>query len=139
MNLDWLRLCKIDPSHRPASLRHGPLRADQFYFVSQSPNSQNLPARRIPVLYLAVSAARYSFEKILKEDVDLRLASERRYRFAPLDLYEADQLSLPWNGTPGSTDGSGRYMAPAYFDRLLQKLEKALGDRPIKFILGLCT
>ena len=79
LNFGWLRLCQIDLSSHPAHMGQGfvgqsaPLR---FGFVSQSQNSQNLPAhgifffglsaapiKRIFLLYLLLSGCLFGNEK----------------------------------------------------------------------------
>jgi hypothetical protein len=50
VNLDWLRLCRIDPPPHPSRQGKGLVARNatlRFGFVSQNPNSQNLTGRSI--------------------------------------------------------------------------------------------
>lgn len=72
MNLDWLRLGQIDPLRHPSRFGKGFLARIaklRFCFVSQSPNSQNLPARGRAVSCVVFDESRRSILLVKRRDI----------------------------------------------------------------------
>jgi hypothetical protein len=91
VNLDRLRLRQIAPRRRPCLSTMGLLLRDRFVFVSQGPNSQNLPARSIEGLSCVKAGNRQSHFP-LKEL--LRSIRERVLAIKPGQLFSEGKVGM---------------------------------------------